>query len=304
MKYTESFLDTDEDEEFINSYVLKSRILIRLDKKEESIETLTKVISISPEDSELYYKRAKNGLFYTDINKVLFDILMALDLDPSKVKYQEFYDMVLSIPFLILYWLSLRVRILKALVAISTRNPENITSDILNEIVFDSRSSHITDFSPDEKSKKFLERKELSRYIKLEVEEILKRGIVKIEKGILYQEKTLLKVFIDELETVKNYGIVQYFTANLLNMYKENDWKEISKNFLISKIYTTKGGAFISGIDDTANSYINILIDNNFLVKSKTNHYIIDKKKFEEEFNIKWIYNNNSFQKDAIEIDN
>jgi len=300
LKYTESFLDTDEDEEFINSYILMSKILMKLDKTEESIKALTKVISINPEEPDLYYKRAKIYYQYLDINKIILDILMALELDPFNEKYQKFYDEIMALSFFSLYGFFFKVIILEELSAISKKNLKNLSLNILIRLIFDSIAKKKNQIYINERHKELIEDLDFSEFIKSEVNDDLKKGLFKLDNGVLSQDTVLLKEFFNKHEFADNGIVIRYFIASLFNIYKENGWIEVPKESLIVIAGKTDGIAFLKALDESRVSFINIMINDKFLVKSKSNKYILDRKKLREDFELNSILSNKSYSRIAI----
>jgi tetratricopeptide (TPR) repeat protein len=289
--FSEILLDMQEEDSLIDSYILKSEILSMLGMFNDSIQTISKAISLNPTDAELYYKRA-NTLSAREIFKSIFDIQRAMHYNPTNKKYQDFYNSIAVLPFYSLSGVDKRVRIVKEIDRFLNDGLGEKTIERLYQFIVKSESIKNELFP-------LKEGDEVMEFIKGEINFLEALGVIKLENGIVYQGQKLLKHYFVDLEKDYNFSLILFFHFNLLHIFNENNWIKISKDILINKIQISTEGASISreNLGGIAKSFLEVLIDEKFLIESDRDYLTLDRKKIEEDFEKYITYDNTSFKK-------
>jgi len=270
LEYSERFIGMDENEAIVDSYLLKSKILNNLKKREESINMINKALKLRPNDPELLYQSAN---FYLDTYsmKAFFSINKALSFKPNNEKYQKLCDLIISFPYFALYDTDLNFRLTNEIFQILDNNQVGMTSEELN---------HKLNSSAVLKENELMEGDEIIEFIDSTIKDALEKQALQLIDGDHLQNSDKMKKFLNQLEKIRYFSLKEHFYMRLLDAYKNNDWGEISKENLISKLILNISG---DKMIEIASSLIDNLVVKGLLTKSKGNFIAIDKDQFEKQ---------------------
>ncbi len=246
------------------SYRLKSKILFKLERTKEALVEINSAIEINPEDAKLYYQKAKI-LFLKSTGISFYEINRALSLDPKNEKYMKLCNDLKKFTDSITEGLQYYFELFNVMYDIINENKNNLT---------------FSDFK-----KKIIESDNLKKFKFEDIEDSLnysmKLGMLKLSK-----DKTIIMIdgWKDQqqhIEEKKMYKIMKnnYFLIKLIEVYKKNNWNEISRKNLISKINDDKILDY-----EYVNSLIDDLLGDKVLINSKSSLILFSKDEFVKRY--------------------
>lgn len=271
IKYMERFVGMDENESIANSYILKLKLLKKLDKYDEINKIIKIVLKLRLNDPELLFEIVEIDLLLNPI-KSFFTLIKILKLRPHNEKYQNFYKKMIAVPQSILYVADSYLHISKEISKIFESQRRGMTFIELNQKLHDSGVLE---------SLVIPVKEEFTKIFDFFIEKAIERKAIELNDDLYLQNSNVMREYIRELERSRLTSLISCYYINLLHAYRNNDWKEFLKENLISKLIIEISG---DKLEEIASSLIDNLLVKKFLTETKENLITIDRDKFEEQF--------------------